>query len=116
MILKIIVITDLILLCLILLFMAGTALSPKLRANEVSPALNENRKDYSAARTTLTITIPWLMMGTLTRMAGVATSKPGLEVPLYVVDVLVATTILVTLLWSSYCIYYNARLRMKSCS
>jgi hypothetical protein len=113
MILKILVATDLILVLLFLLFMVVASLSPKMRAEQADFSL-KGRKDYRLARQLLTAFLPWVMIGTLIRVAGIAQAKhPRFVVPLYIADVLISILVLCCLLWSIYCIYYNANLRMK---
>ena len=72
-----------------------------------------DKKDYGTARTLLTILLPWMMIGMLPRIAGIATSKLRFATFIYWTDILISVVILGSLLWSMYCIYFNARLRMK---
>jgi hypothetical protein len=111
MIIKILLTADIVLVILFLIFMIGISLSPKLRTE--TPI--EGRKDYATTQDLLKITLPWVFIGIPPRVLGVATAKSHrIESVLFLVDLIVSLIVLVSLSWAIYCIYYNAKLRMKS--
>lgn len=115
MILKILLAANFSLLLLFLIFMVGMALSPKMRAEQADYSL-KGRKDYYIPRKLLMVLLPWMFIGVLPRVAGGAAAKPQFAKVLYFADILILATILGCLLWSIYCIFYNAHLRMKNAS
>ena len=73
-----------------------------------------SRLSYEPAKSILTISACWSLVGTLPRLIGIATPKPQFVKVMFITDMTMTGLLLTSLAITIYTILHNAKERQKS--